>query len=227
MVAGDQFALTAGLLCEPARARMMWSLLDGRAYTAGELAISADISPTAASNHLSKLLAASLIKLEIQGRHRYYSFANADVAYVVEAIANLSSTGKPPAKRNEQGSPVRFCRTCYDHLAGFVGVAVTEALEQKGVLHKYRGAYRVDETGWNWFAKLDIDKEEVSSSRRLLARQCLDWSERRPHLAGALGAALLEQMMHRNWMRKVAHSRELVITSKGKDQLVKFLGLEI
>src|SRR5689334_10352054 len=123
MEAEELFVSVAGLLCEPARARILWNLLDGRAYTASELSMAADISPTAASNHLSKLLHADIVKVEVQGRHRYYSFSKPEVAYVIESLANLAND-KRVTKESKPAAAhgVKFCRTCYDHLAGFVGV---------------------------------------------------------------------------------------------------------
>ncbi|MXV15361.1 ArsR/SmtB family transcription factor [Hufsiella ginkgonis] len=226
MEADHKFAEIASLICEPVRAKMLWSLLDGRAYTAGELALAADISPAAASNHLSKLLNSALIKVEIQGRHRYYSFASPEVAYVIESLASLSRNEKPGTVK-EAMKPVRFCRTCYDHLAGHVSVLIAEALEQKGYLEKSGNIYLVAGSGWEWFATLNILKGDVTSSRRALSRQCLDWSERRPHLAGALGAAFLERTLENDWFRKVKFSRELIVTVKGRQQLLERLGLAL
>ena len=129
----EKFVVIAGLICEPARAKMLWCLLDGRAYTASELAIAADISATSASNHLLKLREADMIKMEIQGRHRYYAFSRPEVAYAVESLATLAGNNllgkeKEPANLTD----IQFCRTCYDHLAGFVGVKITDALQAKG-----------------------------------------------------------------------------------------------
>lgn len=220
------FVSISGLICEPTRAKMLWSLLDGRAYTASELAIAADISATAVSNHLSKLLDADIVKVEIQGRHRYYSFSKPEVAYVIESLANLASekiVGKD--KKIVATNGVKFCRTCYDHLAGFVGVKVVEALEKNGFVKKSQTAYTVTEKGWQWFAEFDINKDEFTNNRRSLTRQCLDWSERRPHLAGQLGAVFLGKMLQKKWFKKVQFSREMVVTSKGREELFNLLGV--
>lgn len=136
MEEGNEFIAVAALIGEPARARILWSLLDGREYTASELAIAADISPTAASNHLTKLLAANLLKVEVQGRHRYFSFAKPEVAYVVESLASLTNANTTTKNGLAEMPPIKYCRTCYDHLAGYVGVKVTEALEKKGLIKK-------------------------------------------------------------------------------------------
>lgn len=228
MNAEEHFISISGLLCEPARARMLWNLLDGRAYTAGELAIAADISPTSASNHLAKLREGGIVKVEIQGRHRYYALANAEIAYVAEAMANLAGNNSSKRPINTiEAKGIRYCRTCYDHLAGYTGVKITEAMEQKGYLKKSNAFYEVTKQGWDRFTVLDILPTQFTNSRRPLARQCLDWSERRPHLAGQLGAAMLEEMINRKWFRKVQFSRELTITSKGKQELYSVFGIEV
>lgn len=224
----EQFIKIAAVICEPVRARMLWSLLDGRAYTAGELALFGEISSTSASNHLTKLLEAHIVKVEIQGRHRYYSFSNTEVAYAVESLAMLASPDLPDHSAKSQAmKPIEFCRTCYDHLAGFVGVQITEALELKGCLEKYGTTYLISNAGWKLFTELDISKLDFEGSRRPLTRQCLDWSQRRPHLAGQLGSVILEKMLKKGWFRKVDFSRELILTSEGRQQLFNLLELNI
>ena len=224
----EKFILVSGLICEPTRAKMLWNLLDGRAYTASELSSIADISATSASNHLARLLEADIVKVEIQGRHRYYSFSNPEVAYVVEALANLVNSDSGNKDKKEIAlNGIKFCRTCYDHLAGYVGVKVVEALEQKRYIKKSGTLYTVTTKGWNWFSGLDINKNDLENKRRPLTRQCLDWSERRPHLAGQLGATLLEKMLQRKWFRKVQFSRELLVTPTGRKELNEVLGISI
>ena len=224
----EKFILVSGLICEPTRAKMLWNLLDGRAYTASELSSIADISATSASNHLARLLEADIVKVEIQGRHRYYSFSNPEVAYVVEALANLVNSDSGNKDKKEIAlNGIKFCRTCYDHLAGYVGVKVVEALEQKGYIKKSGTLYTVTTKGWNWFSGLDINKNDLENKRRPLTRQCLDWSERRPHLAGQLGATLLEKMLQRKWFRKVQFSRELLATTTARKELNELLGISI
>jgi len=227
MEEANEFISIAALIGEPARAAMLWNLLDGRAYTAGELAISAGISSTSASNHLGKLLEADLLKVEAQGRHRYFSFARPEVAYVVESLASLTNTVNT-VKNNKAVMPqIKYCRSCYDHLAGYVGVKITEALEKKAALIKAGNAYNITQRGWKLLQQLDITEKDIPASRRALTRQCLDWSERRPHLAGQLGALLLDQMVQKKWFKKVQFSRELIITTKGKTELYSLLGIEV
>ena len=224
----ENFISLSALLCEPARAKMLWNLLDGRAYTASELAIVADVSATSASNHLSKLSDADIVKVETQGRHRYYSFSNPEVAYVVEAMANLASN-RSSAKQMSQPltNGIKYCRTCYDHLAGYIGVTFAEAMVQKTYLKKSGAIYLVTAKGWNWFNQFDISPEDFTNSRRPLTRQCLDWSERRPHLAGQLGALLLEKLLQRKWFKKVQFSRELAVTVKGRQEAGELLGISL
>lgn len=224
----DKFVSISALMCEPTRARMLWNLLDGRAYTASELCIVADTSATSASNHLSRLLEGGIVKVDIQGRHRYYSLSNSEVAFAVEGLANLAnnSTTKGVKKEPEKNG-VKYCRTCYDHLAGFVGVKIVETLEKKGCLVKLKNIYLVSEKGWEWFQFFNISKDDFNNNRRPVTRQCLDWSERRPHLAGQLGAEFLNKVLERKWFKKVAFSRELVATSKGRQELYELLGVAL
>lgn len=224
MDAGENFVTISGLICEPARAWMLWNLLDGRAYTATELAVASDLSATSASNHLAKLLEADVVRVEMQGKHRYYTFASPDVAYAVESLANLAG-GKTRASEPPDG--IKYCRTCYDHLAGYVAVRVAEGMEKMGILSPSDGGFSVSEKGWEWFGDFGIFEEELVKARRPITRQCLDWSERRPHLAGQLGARLLEKMLERKWFRKVDFSRELEVLPKGRKELAKMLEIVI
>jgi len=228
MEAEEKFISMAGLICEPTRAKLLWNLLDGRAYTASELASTGDMSASGVSNHLSKLLEADILKVELQGRHRYYSFSNPEVAYVVETLANLVSNKSDAKQKNAKSSNgVKYCRSCYDHLAGFVGVTIAETMEHLGYLKKSESIYLVTQKGWNWFVQFDILQNEFNNTRRPLTRQCLDWSERRPHLAGQLGARLLEKMVERKWFKKVQFSRELIVTPKGRQEVYELLGVSL
>jgi len=220
------FVDVAVLIGEPARAKMLWNLLDGRAYTATELAMVADISGTSASNHLTKLLGAELLKVDKQGRHRYFSFAKPEIAYLVESLAGLSIQSKKTEKTPAPAG-IKYCRSCYDHVAGFVGVRITEALEKKKAVRKSDNHYLVTRSGWDLFGALDIDKNELMTNRRPLTRQCLDWSERKPHLAGQVGAFLLKNMLERNWLKRIKFSRELIVTTKGRGEIQKLFGVEV
>lgn len=224
----ETFVGISALICEPVRAKMLWNLLDGRAYTPSELAIAAGVSATSASNHLSKLLEANIVKVEVQGRHRYFSFSSPDVAYVIEALANLASdTMSKKRSKKTVRNKVSYCRSCYDHLAGYVGVSIVEAMEAKGCLIKFEKEYLITEKGWRLFSQIGIVENEFKNNRRPLTRQCLDWSERRPHLAGQLGAVFFDKAIQRNWFKKVDFSRALIITSKGRQELCELLGIDI
>jgi DNA-binding transcriptional ArsR family regulator len=227
MDVSEEFSKIASLICEPARAKILWYLLEGKAYTATELASFADISITSASNHLSRLLDADMVKVQVQGRYRYYAFSNDQVAYAVEALAQLTpvnSTGK-----TKQSNPAgeKYCRTCYDHLAGFVGVTLVETMEKKGYLKKVSKQYLVSKKGWEWFRQFNIMQSNYSNIRRPVTRQCLDWSERRPHLAGQLGADLFQIMVQKKWLKKVQFSRELIVTAKGRQEIYELFGVSL
>jgi DNA-binding transcriptional ArsR family regulator len=216
----DRFGYIATLLGDKARAIMLWSLLDGKAYTATELSICANISKQSASNHLAKLLDAQLLAVEKQGRHRYYRLANPRVAQVIESMASLipdaqikSINTKPKAKN------IAYARTCYDHLAGELGVKITNALIKKDILKPIDNDYTVTAYGLKWFSKLDINIDELKLKKRSFAHKCLDWTERKHHLAGSLGAALLEYMICNDWIRKKKNSREVLVTSLGVKEL--------
>jgi len=225
MMDDNNFITISSLIGEPARASMLWSLLDGRAYTASELSHVANISATSASNHLTKLLEADLLKVEVQGRHRYFSFSRPEVAYVIESLANLSEPSQKSKSEFVAPAGIRFCRTCYDHLAGFTGVKITEALESKKLIRKFEKNYAVTRKGWIWLNDFKINEHELADSRRPIARQCLDWTERRPHLAGQLGALLLDRMTERKWFRKIQFSREMIVTPRGKEEIAGLLGV--
>ena len=218
------FGHIASLIGEKSRAIMLWNLLDGRSYTATELAISADVSFQSASNHLSQLLNAGLLKSEKQGRHKYYRFANDRVAQAIENIATLMPVSlSSKSADNLVASGIKYARTCYDHLAGRIGVQLTKALVQHEVLIAFTDRYEVSNAGNKWFKELGIDIIATQKQNRKFAYPCLDWSERNHHLGGALGAALLQSMTQKDWIRKIKHSREIVITGRGKVELTRRL----
>lgn len=205
------------LIGDTVRTNILWTLLDGRAYTATELAIGADTSPQNISMHLKKLVQADLLTVESQGRHKYYRFSRPEVAYTIEAIANLIPKEKhKQIVSNKDNSSIGYCRTCYDHLAGKVGVLITEALLKQKIIELNANTYNVTKKGDNFFSELEIDTDELKKHRRIFAKPCLDWSERKHHLAGSLGAALLETMLSLDYIRRTANSRAIVITSKGQ-----------
>jgi DNA-binding transcriptional ArsR family regulator len=201
-----RIASTAAMLADPSRAAMVLALMDGRCRSAKKLALDAGVTPQTASVHLKKLVAADMLLSEVRGRSKYFSLAGGEVAQAVEALSEIAAGSLPPAARE-----LRFARCCYDHLAGRLGVRVTERLLQPGnpVL-----------------ANLGIDVDALASSRRPLFRCCTDWTERRPHIAGALGAALLHHYKEQRWLVPVADSRKLVVTPRGREMFVRVVGIE-
>lgn len=222
----DEFSYIATLLGEKARSIMLWSLLDGKAYTATELSISANISKQSTSNHLAKLVEAQLLIVEKQGRHRYYRLANARVAQVIESIASLIPNAQIKSIHTKSKSQdIAYARTCYDHLAGEIGVKITDALINQNIIKPVDNEYTVSNLGGKWFSELDINVNELKLKKRSFAHKCLDWTERRHHLAGSLGAALLEYMLSHDWVRKKKNTREVYMTSLGIQELDKRLNL--
>ena len=216
------------LIGDPVRTTILWKLLDNRAYTATELAINADTSPQNISMHLKKLVQAELLTVESQGRHKYYRFSKPEVAHAIEAIGNLLPNEKHDnIINNIQHSPIKHCRSCYDHLAGKVGVLITEALLKQKMIAIDRYTYDVTKRGDLFFAELGISIDNLKKQRRIFAKPCLDWSERKHHLAGALGAALLNEMVSLDYLRKTKNSRAIVVTTKGQLYLYDTLKLSV
>jgi DNA-binding transcriptional ArsR family regulator len=218
MATYSEFAEIASLAGDPARATMLHALMDGRALTATELADAASIAPQTASGHLGKLLTARLIDVQQQGRHRYYRLASPAVARMMESIMRVAWEGKPPSgpMTGPRDNSLRMARTCYDHLAGRLGVRLTEALQARGRVELADDAGVVTPSGTRFFHKLGIPAESLHvRGKRMLCCPCLDWSERRPHLGGALGAALCAHSLGEGWVRRVRGSRALTITPKG------------
>lgn len=208
------------LIGDPIRTTILWSLLDNKAYTATELAIHADTSPQNISMHLNKLVQADLLTVERQGRHKYYRFSKPEVAYAIEAIGNLIPNDRhKKIVSNTDNSSIKYCRTCYDHLAGKVGVLLTEALLTHKIIDFDINTYIVTKSGTRFFAELEVNIEDLKKQRRAFARPCLDWSERKHHLAGSLGAALLDKMLSLDYVRRTKNSRAILLTSKGKQYL--------
>ena len=201
-----RLASAAAMLADPSRAAIVLALMDGRCRSAKKLALDAGVTPQTASTHLGKLVAARMLVWEGRGRSKYFSLAGADVAQAVEALSEIGIRELPAAARE-----LRFARCCYDHLAGKLGVAVTERLLQPAntVLRD-----------------LGIDPEALESSRRPLFRCCTDWTERRPHVAGAVGAALLRRYKDERWLAPVADSRKLVVTPAGRSAFARYIGID-
>lgn len=221
----SNLARVAGMIGEPSRAEMLAALLGGEWLTAGELARRARIGASTASEHLARMVERGLLVQRRSGRHRYYTLANEDVAAALESLARLSSDRRPAREHSPEQRALRFARTCYDHLAGSVGVRVTDALFEGGILAME--GYAVTPHGAEWLSRLEIDLDALRRERRALVRPCLDWSERRDHVAGAVGAALLEAMIGRRWLVRIPGTRAVRLPPRGREGLYRVLGLEI
>ena len=221
-------ARVAGLLAAPARARMLRTLIDGTMRPAGELAFSANISAQSASAHLAKLVDGGLLALQAQGRHRYFRIASPEVAHVVESLGSLSMALGSRAARSPQlpkSAPIQFlqARTCYDHLAGEVAVRLCESMLKARWLTVDGRDFRVTRLGQDRLAALAVDLAAARRSRRALARACVDLTQRRPHIGGALGAALLEMCLARGWILRMRGSRAISVTPKGSEAFRTFI----
>ena len=217
----------AALLGEPARAVMLWSLLEGRSKPSSELASCANVSAQSASGHLAKLLSAGLLTVSRRGRHRFYQLANGDVAAAVESLAVLVPRDRLTRLPPRPAPMLRYARSCYDHLAGTLGVEITEALQRKRWLLPQGKEYVVTASGRRGLAAVGIEFSAMSASRRALARQCLDWSERRPHLAGSVGAALFTALLTAKWIARVRGSRAVRVTNEGRRELNAVFGVRL
>ena len=219
----------AAAIGEPARARMLYCLVDGHARTSTELAVIGEVSPSTASVHLNRLRAERLIKVMVQGRHRYYSLDGPHVARALEALSVLAF-GPGAAFVPSTPTALRAARTCYDHLAGTLGVALHDALHSLGWINATAadtGIYDVTPSGEIAFGSLGVDVEAARALRRRFAYPCLDWSERRPHLGGALAAAVLKAAFRRRWVTRELDSRALEVTSQGRRELHARLGIKL
>jgi DNA-binding transcriptional ArsR family regulator len=225
MDAGLDVAAVAALVADPARARMLTALMDGRARTAKELAYGARITPQTASSHLAKLLRGRLLAMEQQSRHRYFRLATPSVGHAVEALMAVSPT-RPRAKRSDEPlDGLRLARICYDHLAGRLGVTVTDAMVRRRLLKPAGRDFLLTAPGERFLGRLGVDVGTARRERRVFARQCLDWSERRPHLAGSLGAAVARRCLHLRWVHHVAEERTLALTPQGWRGLRTWFGI--
>jgi DNA-binding transcriptional ArsR family regulator len=219
-------ARIAGLFAEPARARILRILIDGTMRPAGELAYAANISAQSASAHLAKLVNGGLLALEAQGRHRYFRIASAEVAHAVESLGSLSMALRPRVPRTPaipKSAPPQFlhARTCYDHLAGDMAVRICEGLLKARWLTAEGRDFRLTRLGGKRLAALDIDLAAMRRSPRAFARACVDLTQRRPHLGGALGAALLDLYIARGWILRIRRSRAISITPRGDEAFRK------
>lgn len=226
MVAKPNTAEVAALIGDPSRVTMLLELLGGKALPASELARAARITPQTASSHLAKLVDGALLTVEMSGRHRYYRLAGPEVAYALEAL-NAIAPLKPvrSLKESDQSRALRHARTCYDHIAGEVGVGLTERLLALRMIERSGQDFIVTPQGHNRFRRFGIDVDNVQKGRRHLARQCLDWSERRHHIAGALGSAITDRLFELEWIARLPGGRAVRVTDAGRKGLAEEFGL--
>jgi DNA-binding transcriptional ArsR family regulator len=225
---GPKIAGVAALIGDPARANMLTALMHGAALTASELALEAGVTKQTASAHLSKLAEAELITAEAQGRHRYFRLADADVARVLESLMGVAARAKALRTRPGPKEPaLRHARVCYDHLAGDMGVELFDALVKARWLAQREGEVTLSKRGREALGALGLDVEALESANRPLCRACLDWSVRRNHLAGALGAGLLQHVYAQGWARRRSGTRVVEFTSAGERAFRRTFGVEV
>ena len=214
---GPDVARIASLVGDPARANMLSALMDGGALTASELALEAGVTAQTTSSHLARLMEGGLLSLSTQGRHRYYALSGPAVATMLEAIMGVAASVGPKRTRpGPRDATMREARVCYDHLAGDHAVAMLDGFLERGVLRADGDQIRLGKSAPSHFAAIGIDTAACEGLRRPACRACLDWSVRRSHLAGALGAAILDKILAEKWARREPESRAVVFSPKGK-----------
>lgn len=222
-------AMVGSLIGDPARANILAALLDGRALTATELAYIAGVAPQTASGHLAKLADANLIALTKQGRHRYYRLASVLVGRMLEGIMAVASVQAPPRRRtvSRADEQMGMARTCYDHIAGRLGVALTDALVDRGHIVLAEDGGEVTPSGVEFLGSFGIELARRGRSQRAFCRPCLDWSERRPHIAGRVGAALCRRCLELDWVERRQDTRALAITVTGLRGFAATFGIHL
>lgn len=212
----------AAMIADQARANMLLALLSGRALTASELAIEADITAQTASSHLAKMLQHNLLQVQKQGRHKYFQLHNPEIARLLETLLVISETSISNKVKTGPACPsLRQARVCYDHIAGKVGVEIFDGLLQQNILELHQQAAALTPTGKAFFIQLGADIEQLEKKRRPLCRACLDWSERRSHLAGSVGQWVLEFVLTKKWAKRDLDSRALHFSDSGYKKLRK------
>jgi DNA-binding transcriptional ArsR family regulator len=226
MNTGPLIAEIAGLLGEPARATMLSALLDGRALTASELAYAARVTPQTASTHLAKLTEAGLLTPIRDGRCRYFRLASPKVVDMLDGMMAVALDNRPRYRPlSRQAQELCSARICYDHLAGRLSVDLTDFLARHGYISLGDEAAEITEAGSRFLTEFGIDLFAVRSTRRQFCRLCLDWTERRPHIAGAVGAALANRCFELGWTERMKHSRAVVVTTSGKRGFLETFGI--
>ena len=220
----ERLAALAAAMADKTRTRMLCLLMDGRAYTATEMSAAVDIAASTTSAHLAKLMEQNLIGCVKQGRYRYFRLASLEVAQLLESLMAMAGVERPEVKSSTPGA-LQFARTCYDHMAGDVAVKLHDGLFSAGWLSGDQ-YYQLSESGREKLTALGVDCRQPAS-RRHFACSCLDWSERKSHLGGALGAALLVTFAHKEWVLRHLDSRQLSVTAKGKIALARHFSLHL
>lgn len=228
MINAVNLAEVGQLVGDVARAKMLTALLDGRALTAGELAWCADITPQTASAHLSKLRKSGLLVQEKQGRHRYFRLASDTIARMLESMQVVAAVDTPRRIRPEtrMDQELRLARTCYDHLAGVLGVSLADALGRRKLVDLSAEGGVVTPKGRRFFTDFGVDIAGLEAKKRCFCRPCLDWSERRHHIAGAVGAALAERLFALGWTERIRDSRVIRVTPSGYAGLQKTFAID-
>jgi DNA-binding transcriptional ArsR family regulator len=228
MSVNPNIAHLASTLSEPSRAAILTVLLDGRFHTATELTMMIGVKPQTTSYHLNKLLEQNLIKVESQGRHRYFGIQNQEIANTLEMLLTITPPAKIKSlKQSREDEAVRFARTCYDHLAGNLGVQITDSLLATRIIVDENNEFIVTDEGEKFFGEFQINITNVRKKRRMFCHKCLDWSERRHHLGGALGLAVYERFVELNWVKRLPNTRALSVTPKGKEQITQMFSIHI
>jgi DNA-binding transcriptional ArsR family regulator len=228
----DELSAIANLMGDPGRAAILLSLMGGIALPAGELAHIANVAPQTASGHLAKLIGSGLLTVERQGRHRYYRLFNTEVADAIEALLVLSPVARSRTNNASllpaTAGSLAYARTCYAHLAGWLGVQIAERIEERGFLHTAGvKTYTLTAPGRIWFQSLGISIPSPNSASAKTSRRCLDWTERRHHLAGALGCSMFKRFQELGWIATIRDTRVIRVTLEGKRQFWDLLRIPI
>ena len=222
-----RFARVASAIGDPTRARMLSVLLAGESLAAGEIARAVDVAAPTASGHLARLIDAGLVSVLERGRHRYFRLADAEVAHALESLALVAErSGRATMWTREAYRPLKYARTCYRHLAGELGVRLLESMVSHGRLASGANGFAVTGAGRSWLESLALDKPVAHCTGTRCAYPCLDWSERRDHLAGPLATALLDHFLTRRWLARAKDSRALTLTPHGRRSLLPLLGTD-
>jgi DNA-binding transcriptional ArsR family regulator len=225
---GTDFAAVGRLLSSQPRAAMLDALLGGRSLTAGQLAVVGGVRPSTASEHLAALVAGGMVVVETRGRSRFFSLSGYKIAVALESLSRICPTVPPRSLRQVQGAEAeRFARTCYDHLAGTLGVAVLDSFLRQRWLRRRGAAFTLTGDGERSLVSMGVDVAAAHAARRRFAFACLDWSEQRPHLGGALGAAVAAAFVRQGWVHRRPQGRGLLVTTLGRSALTDRLSLPV